>query len=127
MKEIRRIKTTARLSQAVQYGRTVYLSGQVADNRALDVQGQTGEVLAKIDGLLAQAATDKTTLLTATVWLANMQDYDQMNAVWDAWIAGVAAPARACVESRLARPDIKVEIQVVAVLPETGSGVPEHN
>jgi enamine deaminase RidA (YjgF/YER057c/UK114 family) len=113
-----RRRTTARMSQIVEYpvgAAIVVLAGQVADDGAADVRGQTAQVLAKIDALLAEAGTDRTRLTQAQVWLANAGDYDAMNTVWDAWVPQGCAPARACVESRLADPDLKVEIQVWAV------------
>jgi enamine deaminase RidA (YjgF/YER057c/UK114 family) len=104
------------MSQAVIHGQTVYLAGQVADNTALDVNGQTREVLAAIDALLAAAGTDKTQILAATVYLADIATFSQMNAAWDAWVAQGHTPARATVEAKLATPDYKVEIVVIAAL-----------
>lgn len=114
MGEVKRIRRGSRMSQAVVDRSTIYLAGQVADDRSLDVKGQTLEVLNKIDSLLQEAGADKRQILTATVWLADIRDFDAMNSVWDAWVARDDPPARACVESRLAQPDIRVEMQVVA-------------
>ncbi|HXG64492.1 MAG TPA: RidA family protein [Blastocatellia bacterium] len=111
---IERIKVGARMSQAVVHGDTVYLAGQVADDPSADVAGQTRQILAKIDGPLAEAGTDKTKLLCANVWLSDISTFEQMNRVWDAWVTPGKPPARACVESRLARPELTVEIMVVA-------------
>ena len=111
---IERIKVGPRMSQAVIHGETVYLAGQVADDPNADVAGQTAQILAKIDGLLKDAGTDKSKLLFANVWLSDISTFDQMNAVWDAWISPGNPPARACVEGKLARPHLKVEIMVVA-------------
>src|SRR5215510_6546191 len=111
---IERIKVGPRMSQAVVHGATVYLAGQVADDPSADVAGQTRQILAIIDGLLTEAGTDKSKLLSANVWLSDISTYDQMNSVWDAWVAPGNPPARACVESKLARPQYKVEIMVVA-------------
>ena len=111
---IERIEVGKRLSKAVIHGNTVYLAGQAPDDLGADVAGQTRQILAKIDGLLAQAGTDKSKLLTANVWLSDISGYDQMNAVWDEWVTPGNSPARACVESRLAKPQYKVEIAVVA-------------
>jgi enamine deaminase RidA (YjgF/YER057c/UK114 family) len=111
---IERIKAGRRMSQAVVHGATVYLAGQVADDPSADVADQTRQILAKIDGLLAEAGTEKSKLLSANVWLSDISTFDQMNAVWDEWVAHGEPPARACVESRLARPEFKVEIMVVA-------------
>lgn len=113
---IKRLQVGPRMSQAVIHGQTVYLAGQVADNTALDVNGQTREVLAAIDALLAAAGTDKTQILAATVYLADIATFSQMNAAWDAWVAQGHTPARATVEAKLATPDYKVEIVVIAAL-----------
>src|SRR5262250_1244547 len=111
---IERIKVGSRMSQAVIHGDTIYLAGQVADSPSADVAGQTRQILAKIDGLLAEAGTDKSRLLSANVWLSDISTFDQMNGVWEDWVTPGMPPARACVESRLARPEFKVEIMVVA-------------
>jgi|SRR5215216_2153619 len=111
---IERIKVGARMSQAVIHGDTVYLAGQVADDQNADVAAQTRQVLGKIDTLLAEAGTDKSKLLSANVWLSDISTFDQMNVVWDEWVTPGKPPVRACVESRLARPQFKVEIMVVA-------------
>ena len=107
------IEPGARMSQAVVHGDTVYLAGQVGMPGA-SVTDQTRKVLEKIDGLLAQVGSSKSKILQATIWLASMDDFAEMNAVWDAWVDPAASPARACGESRLATPDYKVEIIVVA-------------
>ena len=111
---IERIKVGPRMSQVVIHGDTVYLAGQVADDPNADVAGQTRQILAKIDRLLAEAGTDKSKVLSANVWLSDISTFDQMNAVWDEWVTPGHPPARATVESRLARPEFKVEIMVVA-------------
>ena len=111
---IERINVGPRMSQAVIHGGAVYLAGQVADEPSADVAGQTRQILAKIDRLLTEAGTDKSKLLSANVWLSDISTFDQMNAVWDEWVTPGNPPARACVESRLARPEFKVEIMVVA-------------
>jgi enamine deaminase RidA (YjgF/YER057c/UK114 family) len=104
-----------RMSQLVVHGDTVYLAGQVAnDTTDSSVAGQTRDILAKIDGLLAEAGSDRSKLLSATIWLTNMDTFNEMNAVWDAWVAPGNTPARACVEARLARPEFVVEIGVIA-------------
>ena len=103
-----------RMSQAVVHGDTVYLAGQVAADPSAGVKGQTEQVLKKIDGLLASAGSSKSKLLSATVWLANMGTYDEMNAAWDAWVDPSNTPARATVEARLASPKYLVEIAIVA-------------
>jgi len=119
MTDIYRFQTSKRMSQAVvaPAGRTVYLAGQVATDRTANTGQQAEEVLAKIDALLAQCGTSKAHLLSAQVWLADIKDFDEMNAKWDAWVPDGHAPARACVQSHMAKPDIRVEIQVVAWCP----------
>ena len=103
------------MSQAVIHGDTVYLAGQVAvDAPGESVAAQTTDVLARIDALLAEAGTSKSNLLTATIWLSDMDTFNEMNGVWDAWIDVGNPPARACVESTLAAPQFSVEIGVVA-------------
>ena len=113
---IKRIETGPRMSQAVVHGDTVYLAGQVADDPTADVRGQTVQVLASIDRLLAAAGTDKTRILSATIYLADIGTFAQMNTAWDAWVPQGHTPARATVEARLAAPQYKVEIQVVAAI-----------
>jgi len=112
---IQRFEVGPRMSQCVVHGNTVYTAGQVAQGaRGASVAEQTRDILATIDQLLAQAGTDKSKLLTANIWLTDIGTFDQMNQVWDAWVAPGSPPARACVESRLAHPDYKVEIMVSA-------------
>jgi enamine deaminase RidA (YjgF/YER057c/UK114 family) len=111
---IERIKVGPRMSQAVVYGNLVYLAGQVADDSSTDVADQTRQILAKIDSLLAEAGTDKSKLLSASVWLSEISTFNEMNAVWDAWVTPGSPPARACVEAKLAFPQLKVEIAAVA-------------
>lgn len=112
---ITRHQVGPRLSQAVVHGDTVYLAGQVAAGSST-VKGQTEEIVRKIDELLAAAGSHKSKLLSATVYLANMATYDEMNAVWDSWVDARNTPARATVEARLAAPKYLVEIAVVAAL-----------
>jgi enamine deaminase RidA (YjgF/YER057c/UK114 family) len=114
---IKRIQAGPRMSQAVLCNGMAFLSGQVADDAQQDAGGQTKQVLAAIDTLLAEAGTDRTRLLSATIYLADMADFAAMNKVWDAWVSAGNAPARATVEAQLARPGWKVEIVVVAALP----------
>lgn len=111
---ITRLHTNTRMSQAVIHGDTVYLAGQVAADPTTDVAGQTSQILSQIDALLAECGSDKTKLLMATIWLSDISTFDQMNGEWDAWIPDGCAPARACVESKLAFPQFTVEIRVVA-------------
>ncbi|HEV8585778.1 MAG TPA: RidA family protein [Methylomirabilota bacterium] len=104
-----------RMSQAVVHGNTVYLAGQVAGDEPT-TKAQTETILKKIDGLLAAAGTNKANLLSATVYLADMKTYDQMNAAWDAWVDPMNTPARATVEAKLAQSKFLVEIMVVAAI-----------
>lgn len=114
---IQRLHTGPRMSQAVVHGNTVYLAGQVADDPSADVAGQTRQILAAIDGLLAEAGTDKTSILSVTIYLADIGTFSQMNSVWDTWVPAGHTPARATVEAKLAAPQYKVEIQVIAARP----------
>lgn len=116
MTEISRKHTTRRMSQIVTHGDTIYLAGQVGAPEG-DVAQQTADCLARIDDLLAEAGSGKDHLLQATIWLADMADFAAMNRVWDAWVPEGHAPARACGESKLATPDFKVEVIVVAARP----------
>jgi enamine deaminase RidA (YjgF/YER057c/UK114 family) len=110
---IQRIDAGARMSQAVIHGDTVYLAGQVgAPGQSATIQTQA--ILASIESLLARAGSDKSRILAATIWLADMADFAEMNAVWDTWIDGKDPPARATGEARLATPDYRVEIIIVA-------------
>ena len=116
---IERRNVGKRLSDLVIYapppgGRLVYLAGQVAEDANADITGQTKSVLAQIDRLLAEAGTDKTHILSATIYLADMADYAGMNAAWDAWVPQGDTPARATVEARLAKAAYRVEMQIVA-------------
>jgi enamine deaminase RidA (YjgF/YER057c/UK114 family) len=112
---IRRFEVGPRMSQCVVHGNTVYTAGQVAQGaRGASVTEQTRDILATIDKLLAQAGTDKSRLLTANIWLADIATFDQMNQVWDAWVDSGNTPARATVQAQLAHPDYKVEIMVSA-------------
>jgi enamine deaminase RidA (YjgF/YER057c/UK114 family) len=114
METIRRINPGTRMSAAVVHGETIYLSGQVADDPSKDAGDQTRQILTKIETLLSQAGSDKKHILFANVWLADIATYDEMNAAWDAWVAKDALPARATVESKLAEPQYRVEIAVIA-------------
>ena len=111
---ITRIKPGPRMSQTVVHGNTVHTAGQVADDSSADVAGQTRQVLAKIDDLLAEAGSENAKILKATIWLSDISTFKEMNSVWDAWVDTDNPPVRACVESKLAVPALKVEIQVEA-------------
>jgi enamine deaminase RidA (YjgF/YER057c/UK114 family) len=111
---IKRFETGPRMSQAVLHNGTVYVAGQVA--KGATVKDQTTAIVKQIDALLAAAGTDKTKLLSATIWLVNMGTFAEMNSVWDPWVAPGNTPARACVESKLATPEYLVEIAVICAV-----------
>ena len=113
MTTITRIATGQRMSQAVIHGQTIYLAGQVG-TPGTSVTAQTQEILEKIESLLEQAGSDKTQILSANIWMASMDSFDEMNAVWDAWVPEGHAPARATGESALATPEHLVEILIIA-------------
>lgn len=114
---IKRIDVGTRMSQVVIHGNTVYTAGQVAQKaKGESITKQTQNIVDQIDTLLSQAGTDKTKLLSATIWLSSIDHYDEMNAVWDAWVAPGNAPGRACVEAKLAAPHFNVEIAVIAAV-----------
>ncbi|MDQ6930884.1 MAG: RidA family protein [Candidatus Eremiobacteraeota bacterium] len=117
--EIKRINPGSRMSQAIVYNGLVYTAGQV-DSSGPDVKTQTQAILTKIDGLLAQAGTDKSRVLMANIWLSDISTFEEMNAVWERWTTAQIAPARATVESKLAGPDYRVEISIVAALKDEG-------
>ena len=112
---IKRYQIGRRMSQAVAAGGLLYLSGQVADDPDAGIAGQTGDVLAQIDALLAEVGLTKSSLVAVNVYLPAIADFDGMNEVYDAWIDLANPPARACVEARLADPDLKVEMTAIAV------------
>ena len=112
---ITRLHAGPRMSQAVVHGQTVYLAGQVADQaKGKSVSEQTREILATVDRLLAEAGSDRTRILSATIYLAAIGTFAEMNAEWDAWIPAGHAPARATVEAKLAAPAYTVEIACIA-------------
>lgn len=112
---IERHEVGPRMSKCVVHGNTVYLAGIVAnDPKGKSMTEQTKDIVGQIDGLLAKAGTDKTKLVSANIWITDMANFADMNAVWDAWVSPGNTPARATVEARLATPDYKVEIMVVA-------------
>jgi enamine deaminase RidA (YjgF/YER057c/UK114 family) len=111
---IERLHVGPRLSQVAIHGNTVYTAGIVADDPGQDAAGQTRQILARIDQYLREAGSDKSRIVSATVWLADMHDYAAMNSAWDAWVEAGHAPPRACVESKLAAPQYRVEIRVIA-------------
>lgn len=113
---IQRFDVGARLSEMAIHNGTVYLAGQVPDNEDLDIAGQTRETLASIDALLERAGTDKSRILMAQIFLADMTDFAGMNAVWDAWVVAGHTPPRATVQAPLANPKFRVEIVVTAAV-----------
>ncbi len=114
---IRRIDVGARMSQAVVHNATVYTAGQVAMGApGGSIAEQTADILSRIDTLLAEAGSDKSRLLSATIWITDMRDFAEMNEVWDAWVSPGNTPGRACFEARLAAQRYNVEIGVIAAV-----------
>ncbi|BBK38640.1 hypothetical protein STAQ_37180 [Allostella sp. ATCC 35155] len=113
---IKRIKSGPRMSAGVVHGDTVYVAGQTADDTSVGVAGQTEQVLKKIDAILAEAGSDKSKLLSANIWLPDIATFHEMNKVWDAWVSPGNTPARATVEAKLATPQLRVEIAVIAAV-----------
>lgn len=111
---IERIDTGQRMSKIVKHSGVAYLCGQVGDGAT--VAEQTRDCLGRVEALLEKAGSSPEKILQAVIWLADMSDFAEMNAVWDAWVPEGHAPARACGEARLARPDLKVEIIVTAAV-----------
>lgn len=111
---ITRKHTNQRMSQVVMHGDTIYLAGQVAKDSTANITVQTQQVLDKVDALLAEAGSDKTKILSAQIWISNIGHFSAMNEVWDAWVPEGNAPARACIEARLASPDLLVEVGIIA-------------
>lgn len=116
MATIERMEVGQRMSRIVKHNETVYLCGQVGADANAGITEQTQTMLDKVDVLLEQASSDKANILSATIYVRDMKDFTAMNAVWDAWIPEGCAPARACVEARMARAELLVEISVVAAL-----------
>lgn len=116
MPTIHRLHTSARYSEVSVHNGTVYLAGQVASNTAQNTREQTTEILNTIDNLLAQAGSSKSHILMATIYLADLADYADMNAAWDAWVAPGHTPCRATLNAKPAKPEWKVEIIVTAAV-----------
>lgn len=114
MSEIVRIDQNTRRSRASVFGDLVFLAGQVADDKAGDITQQTRETLAKVDDMLARAGTDKSRLLSVQIWLRSMEDFDAMNAVYDAWVVQGQTPCRACGRVELADPRYLIEVIAIA-------------
>lgn len=111
---IQRLHVGPRLSETAVHRGVVYTAGQVADDPSQDMAGQTRQVLAAIDRLLAEVDSDKSMLLQVTIFVTDMAEFPAMNAVWDAWVVPGATPPRATVQAQLAKPEYKVEIKVIA-------------
>lgn len=111
---IKRHQPGPTLSRAVEYGNLVFVAGTTADNRSANCKTQTEEILKKIDAHLAACGTDKSKILSANVWVADINEKSQMDAAWLAWVDPNNKPARACVEARLGTPETRVEIMVTA-------------
>ena len=111
---IQRFHVGPRLSEMAVHNGTIYLAGQVAEDASQDISGQTMQILAAIDKLLAEVGSDKTKILSTTIYIADMADFAGMNAAWDAWVVPGATPPRATIEASLAKPGYKVEIQLIA-------------
>jgi enamine deaminase RidA (YjgF/YER057c/UK114 family) len=116
MNDIRRIDPGPRMSEASVHGDRIYCSGMIPEDTSHDITGQVKQALLEIDSLLAKGGSDKTKILTATIWLADIGDFAAMNAVWDGWVVPGRAPARATVQAALNDPKLKVEIMVVAAI-----------
>ena len=112
--EIKRLHVGKTLSEAAIHNGTVYLAGQIAEDLSQDIQGQTREVLGHIDRLLAEAGSDKTRILMCQIFIANLKDFEGMNAVWNEWVPAGHTPPRATVEAKLAKPEWLVEMVITA-------------
>ena len=113
---IRRFQVGPRLSEMAVSGGVAYLAGQVADDASADIRGQTRQVLAAVDRLLAEAGSDKSRILMAQIFLADLADFAAMNEVWDAWVVPGHTPPRATVSAQLAKPEWKIEVVVTAAV-----------
>jgi len=111
---INRIDSTPRMSRIVEHNGTIYLCGQVAKDSTKDIKEQTKTTLEKVEELLGKVGSDKKHILSVTIYVRDMKDFAAMNEVWDAWVGEGHQPARACVEARMARPELLVEMSVVA-------------
>ncbi len=112
--EIKRLYVDQRLSEVAIHNGTIYLAGQISEGLEPDIGAQMSEVLGHVDRLLAEAGSDKTCILSCQIYLANMDDFPGMNAVWDDWVAPGHTPPRATVETRLANPACLVEVVITA-------------
>ena len=113
---IKRMEVGARMSEIAVHNGTAYLAGQIANNASEDISGQTAQVLAAIDALLGSVGSDRSKILMAQIFLADLADFSGMNAVWDAWVVPGQTPPRATVQAALAKPEWKIEIVVTAAI-----------
>jgi enamine deaminase RidA (YjgF/YER057c/UK114 family) len=113
---LRRFHTGDRLSEITVHNGTVYLAGQVASDASQDIRGQTAQVLAMIDKLLAEAGTDKAHILMCQIFIKDLADFPAMNEIWEDWLAPGDAPPRATIQAHLAKPDWKIEMVVTAAI-----------
>jgi enamine deaminase RidA (YjgF/YER057c/UK114 family) len=113
---IQRFDVGARMSEMAVHNGVVYLAGQVAEDGSADIAGQTRQVLAAVDALLARAGSDKARILRAQIYLADLADFAAMNVVWEQWVAAGNAPPRATVQAALAKPEWKIEVVVTAAV-----------
>ncbi|WP_374675452.1 RidA family protein [Ideonella sp.] len=116
MSSIQRFDVGPRMSEMAVHQGVVYLAGQIAEDGTQDIAGQTRQVLGAIDALLARAGSDKSKILRAQIYLADLAEFDAMNAVWEAWVVPGHTPPRATVQARLAKPEWKIEIVVTAAV-----------
>jgi enamine deaminase RidA (YjgF/YER057c/UK114 family) len=114
--EIQRFDVGPRMSELAVYNGVAYLAGQVAADATQDIKGQTRQVLAAVDALLARAGSDKSRILRAQIFLADLADFAAMNAVWEAWVVAGQTPPRATVQAALAKPEWKIEVVVTAAV-----------
>lgn len=115
---IKRIDSNSRMSPIVKHNGLIYLSGQVCKDANEDISGQTISMLEKVESLLNQAGSSKQHILSATIYIKTMADFAAMNSVWDNWLDDADSPTRACVEAAMARPELLVEISIVAAEPQ---------
>ncbi|KMM75257.1 MULTISPECIES: RidA family protein [Xanthomonas] len=111
---IQRFDTGPRMSEMTVHNGVAYLAGQIAEDTSADIAGQTREVLAAIDRLLALAATDKSRILRAEIYMTDLAEFAEMNKVWEEWVSPGNTPARATVQAKLADPAWKIEIVITA-------------
>ena len=116
MTDLTRIDPGPRLSEASVFGNRIHCSGMIPEDLSQDIAGQTRQVLAEIDSLLARGGSDRTRILSAVIWLADIGDFAEMNKVWDAWVVASQGPARATIQAKLSDPAMKIEIMVVAAI-----------